>query len=223
MTEVRVFSLLRCGCGVSRFSCPENSIGNYANHSCGVSNGRSALDMKKNKNNHIVTGTIKHVQSDRLCDYLEDCIPFYCQCDQDQTGTQAVLKCSVSLFVVIYSHDVSPLLRCKLLPASEGLVFGHKKGICSQTERRLLPRKVTVQNRRGGGSGRSGQSMKKQFAIVLRALNRPLSDLETMKHEGSLDKFYSTHEYSGQLKTHDLYALLFDLVVNNQSVEILAS
>jgi len=81
MTEVLELSLLRCGCGVSRFSCPENSIGNYANHSCGFSNGRSALEMKKNEKKHIVTGTIKHVQNDRLCDCLEDCIPFYCQCE----------------------------------------------------------------------------------------------------------------------------------------------
>jgi hypothetical protein len=92
-------------CGDSRFSCPENSICNYANHSCDSINGRSALAT--NKNSHIVTGTIKHTPNDGLCDYLADYIPSFCQCDQDQTGTQAVINCSVSLFVALYSHNAS--------------------------------------------------------------------------------------------------------------------
>lgn len=92
-------------CGDSRFSCPENSICNYANHSCDSSNGRSALAM--NKNSHIVTGTIKHAQNEGLCDYLADYIPSFCLCDQDQTGTQAVINCSVYRCVALYSHKAS--------------------------------------------------------------------------------------------------------------------
>lgn len=92
-------------CGDSRFSCPENSICNYANHSCDSSSGRSVLAM--NKNSHIVTGTIKHAQNEGLCDYLADYIPSFCLCDQDQTGTQAVINCSVYLCVALYSHKAS--------------------------------------------------------------------------------------------------------------------
>ena len=83
-------------CGDSRFSCPENFICNYSHHSCDSSNGNIAMPI--NKNGRIVNGTIKRAQNDGLCDYLADYIPSFCQCAQDQTGTQAQITCTVLHF-----------------------------------------------------------------------------------------------------------------------------
>jgi hypothetical protein len=88
-------------CGDSRFSCPENFICNYSHHSCDSSNGNIAMPF--NKNGHIVTGTMKRAQNDGLCDYLADYIPSFCQCAQDQTGTQAQITCTV-LYFDLTSH-----------------------------------------------------------------------------------------------------------------------
>lgn len=85
-------------CGDSRFSCPENHLCNYANYSCDSSKGNVALMINKNSNNLA----IKHVQNEGICDYIADYVPSFCQCAQDQTGTQAQITCSVKNFLLLF-------------------------------------------------------------------------------------------------------------------------
>ena len=85
-------------CGDSRFSCPENHLCNYANYSCDSSKGNVALMINKNSNNLA----IKHVRNEGICDYIADWVPSFCQCAQDQTGTQAQITCSVKNFLLLF-------------------------------------------------------------------------------------------------------------------------
>jgi hypothetical protein len=84
-------------CGDSRFSCPENHVCNFANYSCDSSKGNVALMI--NKNSNTLTGA---VQNEGICDYIAEYVPSFCQCAQDQTGTQAQVTCSVKNFTFIF-------------------------------------------------------------------------------------------------------------------------
>jgi hypothetical protein len=103
-------------CSDSRFSCPANSVCNYANRSCDSPQGKN--DMAITRNGHLAAGASKPTPNDGLCAYLADIIPSFCTCAQDQTGTQAQISCQVwcSVLIVImnskHSHHAGQLRRC---------------------------------------------------------------------------------------------------------------
>jgi len=102
-------------CSDSRFSCPANSVCNYANRSCDSPQGKN--DMAINRNGHLAAGASKPTPNDGLCAYLADIIPSFCTCAQDQTGTQAQISCQVNFVDVDTIGLIVTLLPC-INPAS---------------------------------------------------------------------------------------------------------